>query len=146
MGQGQFSVADGHACRAVSPYNVSNPPRAEQVPDSGYAGVRDVTVTPVELDDTMQSFWLAETLKYAWLTFAPPDALDLRTRVLNTEARRPQLRVHSVEVGKNDVMPGACMHQFNTETGTCRPTLYACFGSSKVSAFPVCHVHCWLST
>ena len=49
----------------------------------------DVTALPVVNDDTMQSFWLAETLKYAWLIFAPPDALDLRTHVLNTEVRMP---------------------------------------------------------
>jgi len=55
----------------------------------GYAGVMDVTALPVVQDDTMQSFWLAETLKYAWLMFAPPDALDLRTHVLNTEVRMP---------------------------------------------------------
>ncbi len=55
----------------------------------GYAGVMDVTAMPVVQDDTMQSFWLAETLKYAWLIFAPPDALDLRTHVLNTEVRMP---------------------------------------------------------
>lgn len=88
----KLGLLAGHACRAGSHLS-GNPAllRAEQVPDSGYAGVRDVTAAPVELDDTMQSFWLAETLKYAWLTFSPPDALDLRTRVLNTEVRGPPL-------------------------------------------------------
>ena len=52
----------------------------------GYAGVRDVTQNPAMNDDNMPSFWLAETLKYAWLTFSPPDALDLDAFVLNTEA------------------------------------------------------------
>ncbi len=44
------------------------------VPDqveAGYAGLRDVTVAPPTNDNTMQSFWLAETLKYTWLLFAP---------------------------------------------------------------------------
>ena len=49
-------------------------------------GLRDVTADPPARDNTMQSFWLAETLKYAWLTFSPPDVLDLDAYVLNTEA------------------------------------------------------------
>lgn len=53
---------------------------------NGYAGVRDVTALPVVHDDTMQSFWLAETLKYAYLTFSPRDVFDLDAYVLNTEA------------------------------------------------------------
>jgi hypothetical protein len=57
-----------------------------QVEGGGYAGVRDVTMLPPTRDDTMQSFWLAETLKYAWLVFAPDDAFSLDTHVLNTEA------------------------------------------------------------
>ncbi|MGZ3974300.1 MAG: glycoside hydrolase family 47 protein [Flavisolibacter sp.] len=34
----------------------------------------------------MQSFFFAETLKYAYLVFAPESALDLGKVVLNTEA------------------------------------------------------------
>ena len=52
----------------------------------GYAGLRDVTTDPPARDNTMQSFWLAETLKYAWLVFSPPGVLDLGEYVLNTEA------------------------------------------------------------
>lgn len=52
----------------------------------GYAGVRDVTQLPVEHDDTMQSFFLAETLKYLFLLFGPDDVLPLDQYVLNTEA------------------------------------------------------------
>ena len=57
-----------------------------QIEGGGYAGVRDVTQTPAVSDDSMPSFWLAETLKYAWLVFSPADALDLDALVLNTEA------------------------------------------------------------
>ncbi|OAA66538.1 class 1 alpha-mannosidase [Niveomyces insectorum RCEF 264] len=42
--------------------------------------------------DSMESFWLAETLKYFYLIFAEPDLVSLDTYVLNTEAhplRRP---------------------------------------------------------
>lgn len=36
--------------------------------------------------DNMQSFWLAETLKYFYLLFAEPDVVSLDEWVLNTEA------------------------------------------------------------
>jgi Glycosyl hydrolase family 47 len=36
--------------------------------------------------DRMESYFLAETLKYAWLLFAPPAALDFDAIVFNTEA------------------------------------------------------------
>jgi mannosidase alpha-like ER degradation enhancer 2 len=36
--------------------------------------------------DRMESYFLAETLKYAWLLFAPPAALDFDAVVFNTEA------------------------------------------------------------
>ena len=54
--------------------------------EAGYAGLKDVTVVPPEKDNTMQSFWLAETLKYLWLIFASPDVISLDEWVLNTEA------------------------------------------------------------
>ncbi|KAK2608480.1 hypothetical protein QQS21_002942 [Conoideocrella luteorostrata] len=65
----------------------------------GHASVRDVTIVVDEdsnqdnLEDYMESFWLAETLKYYYLIFSPPDLLDLDEFVLNTEAhpfRRPK--------------------------------------------------------
>jgi ER degradation enhancer, mannosidase alpha-like 2 len=34
----------------------------------------------------MESFFLAETLKYAYLLFAPPETLDFSQVVFNTEA------------------------------------------------------------
>ncbi|KAK0652501.1 glycoside hydrolase family 47 protein [Cercophora newfieldiana] len=43
--------------------------------------------------DSMESFWLAETLKYFYLIFSPPDLISLDEFVLNTEAhpfRRPK--------------------------------------------------------
>jgi mannosyl-oligosaccharide alpha-1,2-mannosidase len=42
--------------------------------------------------DQMESFWLAETLKYFYLLFSTPDVVSLDEWVLNTEAhpfRRP---------------------------------------------------------
>lgn len=50
------------------------------------ASLRDVTVeNPVQFD-SMESFWLAETLKYFYLVFADFDVVDLDRWVLNTEA------------------------------------------------------------
>jgi mannosyl-oligosaccharide alpha-1,2-mannosidase len=40
----------------------------------------------------IQSFWMAETLKYFYLIFSPPELISLDDYVLNTEAhplRRP---------------------------------------------------------
>ncbi|XP_031480391.1 mannosyl-oligosaccharide 1,2-alpha-mannosidase MNS1-like isoform X2 [Nymphaea colorata] len=52
--------------------------------DSGYVGLRDVN-TGVK-DDMMQSFFLAETLKYLYLLFSPPDVISFDEWVFNTEA------------------------------------------------------------
>ncbi|KAF2481934.1 glycosyl hydrolase family 47-domain-containing protein [Neohortaea acidophila] len=59
----------------------------------GYSTVSDVTDTESALDDSMESFWLAETLKYFYLLFDDPDNWSLDRWVLNTEAhlfRRPE--------------------------------------------------------
>ncbi len=50
----------------------------------GYAHLEDVRTK--EQADGMESFFLAETLKYAYLLFAPPESLDLGEVVFNTEA------------------------------------------------------------
>ncbi|KAJ8108873.1 hypothetical protein OPT61_g7864 [Boeremia exigua] len=50
------------------------------------AAIGDVMKTPVERYDSMESFWLAETLKYFYLIFSDPDDISLDDFVLNTEA------------------------------------------------------------
>ncbi|XP_058113621.1 mannosyl-oligosaccharide 1,2-alpha-mannosidase MNS1-like isoform X5 [Magnolia sinica] len=52
--------------------------------DSGYVGLKDVN-TGVK-DNTMQSFFLAETLKYLYLLFSPPSFISFDEWVFNTEA------------------------------------------------------------
>jgi ER degradation enhancer, mannosidase alpha-like 2 len=52
--------------------------------DAGYAALKDVTTK--EQTDDMESFVLAETFKYFYLLFAPPETLDLSQYVFNTEA------------------------------------------------------------
>ncbi|KAF2144381.1 glycoside hydrolase family 47 protein [Aplosporella prunicola CBS 121167] len=58
----------------------------------GYSAIDDVTrLEPVSKDE-MESFWLAETLKYFYLLFADEELVSLDDWVLNTEAhpfRRP---------------------------------------------------------
>ncbi|KAK4239541.1 glycoside hydrolase [Achaetomium macrosporum] len=60
----------------------------------GAAAVVDVTVAKpqlLELEDYMESFWIAETLKYFYLVFSPPELISLDKYVFNTEAH-PFLR------------------------------------------------------
>jgi mannosidase alpha-like ER degradation enhancer 2 len=59
---------------------------------AGYASLRSVVTK--EQTDGMESFFLAETLKYAYLLFAPASTLDLHAVVFNTEAHplRPTWR------------------------------------------------------
>jgi len=50
----------------------------------GYSGLKNVITK--EKDDEMQSFFLAETLKYLYLMFAPPGTLNFDKIIFNTEA------------------------------------------------------------
>jgi mannosidase alpha-like ER degradation enhancer 2 len=52
--------------------------------DAGYTVLKDVTTR--EKGDLMPSYFLAETLKYLYLLFAPEKTLDLEKVVFNTEA------------------------------------------------------------
>jgi mannosyl-oligosaccharide alpha-1,2-mannosidase len=51
-----------------------------------HAAIMDVTVKVPVLKDSMESFWLAETLKYFYLLFSEPDTISLDDWVFNTEA------------------------------------------------------------
>jgi len=58
-----------------------------KVATGGYSGVKNVNGDNAgPKDDTMQTFWIAESLKYFLLLFSDDEALDLNTHVLNTEA------------------------------------------------------------
>jgi ER degradation enhancer, mannosidase alpha-like 2 len=52
--------------------------------DAGYTALKNVETR--ERADEMDSFFLAETLKYLYLLYAPPETLDLSRVVFNTEA------------------------------------------------------------
>jgi mannosyl-oligosaccharide alpha-1,2-mannosidase len=51
-----------------------------------HAALDDCTSKPAKLQDRMESFWLAETLKYFYLIFSEPQVISLDEYVLNTEA------------------------------------------------------------
>ncbi|PSK53959.1 Mannosyl-oligosaccharide 1,2-alpha-mannosidase IC [Elsinoe australis] len=58
----------------------------------GNSAIDDVTKTLPEKNDSQESFWLAETLKYFFLLFSEESVVSLDEWVLNTEAhpfRRP---------------------------------------------------------
>lgn len=52
--------------------------------DAGYTTLKSVVTK--EKGDLMPSYFLAETLKYLWLIFAPPKTIDLNRVVFTTEA------------------------------------------------------------
>ncbi|PQE11619.1 glycosyl hydrolase family 47 protein [Rutstroemia sp. NJR-2017a WRK4] len=52
----------------------------------GYTSLSNADVVPPQTKDNMESFWLAETLKYFYLLFSPSDLLPLDKIVINTEA------------------------------------------------------------
>ncbi|KAK0720240.1 glycoside hydrolase [Lasiosphaeris hirsuta] len=52
------------------------------------SALHDITVTEEKpsMSDSMESFWLGETLKYFYLVFSEPDLISLDEYVFNTEA------------------------------------------------------------
>ncbi|QIX02273.1 hypothetical protein AMS68_007790 [Peltaster fructicola] len=57
------------------------------------AALHDVTDPKAPKSDSMESFWTAETLKYFYLLYSPPNLISLDEFVFNTEAhpfRRPK--------------------------------------------------------
>ena len=52
--------------------------------DDAYAALSDVTTK--EKSDEMESFFFAETLKYLYLLFSPPETLNFGRVIFNTEA------------------------------------------------------------
>lgn len=51
-----------------------------------HAALADCTANPPPKEDSMESFWLAETLRYFYLIFADESLISLDDYVLNTEA------------------------------------------------------------
>lgn len=53
---------------------------------TGFTSLSNANEIPPKTKDNMESFWLAETLKYLYLLFSPVDLLPLDSIVINTEA------------------------------------------------------------
>ncbi len=53
---------------------------------AGYGALRNVRDPHRGIDDRMESFWTAETMKYLWLAQYPEKVVDLDQYVFNTEA------------------------------------------------------------
>ncbi|GLT80262.1 hypothetical protein SLA2020_517130 [Shorea laevis] len=74
--------------------------------EGGYVGLKDVN-TGVK-DNMMQSFFLAETLKYLYLLFSPPSVISLDEWVFNTEAHPLRIVTRHDDgesLGKSDGKP-----------------------------------------
>lgn len=54
--------------------------------DLGNSALRDVSEKPPPRLDSMESYWLGESLKYFYLIFSEPDLISLDDWVLNTKA------------------------------------------------------------
>ncbi|KAF2685651.1 glycoside hydrolase family 47 protein [Lentithecium fluviatile CBS 122367] len=52
----------------------------------GNSALMDVSAAKPPRTDSMESFWMAETLKYFYLVFSTPDTISLDDYVFNTEA------------------------------------------------------------
>lgn len=61
--------------------------------EAGHSAISNVLMPGSDKENAMESFWLAETLKYFYLLYTTPDVISLDDWVLNTEAhpfKRPQ--------------------------------------------------------
>ncbi len=67
-------------------WNMFNAIAQHTVTDIAHAALDDCTVTEPPKADRMESFWLAETLKYFYLIFSDPGVISLDEFVFNTEA------------------------------------------------------------
>ncbi|KAF2500798.1 seven-hairpin glycosidase [Lophium mytilinum] len=78
-GQQQWQAAAWDMFTAIQKYTQT---------DLANAALIDVSVTSGEPPkmDSMESFWMAETLKYFYLIFSEPDVISLDDYVFNTEA------------------------------------------------------------
>ncbi|KAK7418238.1 hypothetical protein QQX98_004022 [Neonectria punicea] len=59
--------------------------KATKTDDGTFAAIEDVTMSEPKKTDSMESFWLAETLKYFYLIFSDEDVISLDEWVFNTE-------------------------------------------------------------
>ena len=68
-----------------------------RLPGGGYAGIRDVDEVPVVHEDRMETFWIAETLKYLYLLFSDASVYPIDQLVANTEVSPARLHRQELE-------------------------------------------------
>ncbi|OZJ05212.1 hypothetical protein BZG36_02433 [Bifiguratus adelaidae] len=107
----------------------SNFVKHARLPDGGYSALNDVTVSPPPRRDKMDTFWLAETLKYLYLLFGPQDLIPLDRYVFNTEAH--PLPVFTPKI----VDPGANWSQYVRGLATATPYKDLCNSSTTLSTY-----------
>lgn len=61
-------------------------------------GYSSLDVVGLHQTDSQESFFVAETLKYAYLLFAPKNTLDLERWVLSTEAHPYPIEMENQEI------------------------------------------------
>lgn len=67
-------------------WNMFNSIISNTITNIAHAALDDCTVPNPPKADKMESFWMAETLKYFFLVFETPEVISLDHYVLNTEA------------------------------------------------------------
>jgi len=73
--------------------------------DAGYGQLRDVRQTHEPAEDSMESFFLAETMKYLYLLFDPDTPIDLlHKHVFNTEAHPTRIFPQMDQDGVMDLL------------------------------------------
>ena len=68
--------------------------------------MQDVYQVPVSHEDSHQSFWIAETLKYLYLLFSPETLFPLDEWVFNTEAHPMKIAQASSSQARRSGAPG----------------------------------------
>eukprot|EP01102_Stenamoeba_stenopodia_P017199 TRINITY_DN6131_c0_g1_i1.p1 TRINITY_DN6131_c0_g1~~TRINITY_DN6131_c0_g1_i1.p1 ORF type:complete len:649 (-),score=151.37 TRINITY_DN6131_c0_g1_i1:33-1979(-) len=68
----------------------------------GYSCIEDISEKPRKLSGRMDTYFLAETVKYLYLLFCPDDHISLKHFVLNTEAH--PLRIRKEKPSSSTVM------------------------------------------
>eukprot|EP00252_Welwitschia_mirabilis_P007297 TRINITY_DN1853_c0_g1_i4.p1 TRINITY_DN1853_c0_g1~~TRINITY_DN1853_c0_g1_i4.p1 ORF type:complete len:165 (+),score=33.64 TRINITY_DN1853_c0_g1_i4:695-1189(+) len=81
--------------------------------ESGYVGLKDVNSG--EKDNMMQSFFLAETLKYLYLLFSPPSVIPLDQWVFNTEAHPLKIVQYPQPLENDSVQENSQQTEANTK-------------------------------
>jgi hypothetical protein len=74
---------DEHFHSSDSDSNPNNKPHSRIV---GFTSLSNANTIPPVVRDNMESFWLAETLKYLYLLFSDRDFIPLEETIFNTEA------------------------------------------------------------